>query len=241
MECVSVAAREQPDLSLVIVAYNEEACIENTVTDLVRELTQAKVSFELVVVDNGSTDRTGQVIRNMAKCDRRLRPVRVERNRGYGFGVLYGLRVASGKWLGYMGADGQIAPSDVIRTFKLVKDGECDLAKVIRVKRGDGAFRAFLSATYNRFLHLVFPSVGTRDVNGVPKFFSAELFKKLDLRSKGWFIDTELMVQAMQRFRPRVSEVPVVFKPRAAGKSYVKPKIVVELLLGIVRLKLGGC
>src|SRR5215471_9097164 len=87
--------RSGPEVSLVMPCYNEEAVVRYTVSRLLNAFRKAGYSLEIVAVDNGSSDRTGEIIRELAAADPAIVPHRVEVNEGYGKGVLEGLPVAS--------------------------------------------------------------------------------------------------------------------------------------------------
>ncbi len=80
-----------PDLSLVMPAFNEEEIVAATVSELLEAFERAGHRLEIVAVDNGSSDRTGAILRELSSRDPRVVPLRVEVNQGYGFGVLAGL------------------------------------------------------------------------------------------------------------------------------------------------------
>src|SRR5438874_1449531 len=128
-----------PDLSLAVPLYDEAQNVERVARGLLEAL--EGVSLELILVDNGSRDGTGGCIEALANGEPRIRPARVEVNRGYGRGVRAGLEGASGAWLGWMGGDGQIDPHDVRRLWERARDADAELVKVARVKRHDGVRR----------------------------------------------------------------------------------------------------
>ena len=227
-----------PTLSLVLVAYNEEGNIEQTVVGLQTILKEANVDYHLILVNNGSNDATEDIAKRLAEEDPRLSVISIEVNQGYGWGVICGLDHVSDGFAGYMGSDGQVDPRDVVEILRLVETGHCDLAKAKRITRGDGFIRRSLSLCYNSLVSLVFP-VSTNDVNAVPKIFRSELVNKLDLRSKDWFIDTELMIKAGD-LKLRIEEHPVIFHARQAGNSHVKVRIVWDLLWDVLAFKVKG-
>ena len=103
--------------SLVIPCYNEAANLP-LLLDNCRELASHE-GVEVVLVDNGSSDETQIVLRKLLPAYPRCRSVRVEHNQGYGFGILAGLKVASGEILGWTHADMQTDPCDALKGLKL--------------------------------------------------------------------------------------------------------------------------
>src|SRR5258705_3631911 len=104
-----------PKLSLVIPLYDEEAGARAVAVGLYRALDAAAIDYELVLVDNGSRDRTGAIVDELSIENPRVRKVRVEVNRGFGYGILQGLAATRGAWVGYLGRGRQIAPHDRVR------------------------------------------------------------------------------------------------------------------------------
>jgi len=140
---------------MVMPLYNEERNIPQVIPELVAEFEKEGVDYELVLVDNGSRDATGNLLAGLARENPRLKVVTVEVNQGYGWGIISGLRQAQGHYIGYMCADGQISPRDVVRVYQRLLEGDCDLAKVWRTERYDGALRRINSAIYNSIIDSV--------------------------------------------------------------------------------------
>ena len=209
----------QPDVSLVIPLYNEEGNVRSLVATLAPAL--AGLDHELILVDNGSRDGTSGLIDELAAAADTIRKVTVEHNEGYGHGILSGLREARGRWVAFMCGDLQVAEADVaVILEKAVSEGH-DLVKAVRVDRRDGFKRRFFSFALNRLVPLVF-ATGGQDVNGTPKVMTRDLFQRLSLESKRWFIDAEIMIKASTMPTLSLAEVPVVFHPRREGRSTVR-------------------
>lgn len=222
-----------PELSLVIPLYNEEANLPTVPAAVSAALAEAGLDYELVLVNNGSRDRTGEMLDDMARRDPRIRIVTVPVNEGYGWGVSCGLAVCRGKAVGYMGGDGQIRPQDVVAVYCLLRDRHLHLAKVRRVSRCDGWQRRVVTTICNVIFPLLFP-VNTDDINGTPKIMRADVYRALRPRSRDWFIDAELMIKLGAR-GGTYGEIDVAFLPRAGGVSNVRPSSLLEFVRNIVR------
>src|SRR5687768_5438705 len=109
-----------PDLSIVMPCYNEEAIIPFTIPRLLSAFRNAGYRLELVVVDNGSSDRTGEIIQRLATADPWIVHHRVEINQGYGHGVLAAVPLCTAPWVGMLPADGQVDAEDVVRLYEAV-------------------------------------------------------------------------------------------------------------------------
>ena len=97
-----------PDISLIMPCFNEEQVVGYTIPKLSAAFRQAGHRLELIAVDNGSSDRTGEIIRELAAKDPSVVPHRVEINEGYGNGILNSVSRCGSPWVGIISADGQV-------------------------------------------------------------------------------------------------------------------------------------
>ncbi|MCB9832895.1 MAG: glycosyltransferase family 2 protein [Planctomycetes bacterium] len=230
---------EQPELSLVVPCYNEEAVLGFTVPQLHGAFAAAGIAIELILVDNGSTDRTGAIIADFVADGLPVRPVRVETNIGYGNGILQGIAVARGRYVGMIPADGQVDAVDVVKLYQvLAQAGPGLMAKVRRRFRLDGLRRKIISVCYNLFVFLLFPNLGSIDVNGSPKILPAEALRRMELESRQWFLDPEIMIKA-KVLGLRVLEMNVFAQMRSAGTSHVRMGTCWEFFRKLVAMRFG--
>jgi len=214
--------KAQPEISFVVPCYNEEAIVGYTVTRLLNAFHRAGYRLELVVVDNGSSDRTGEIIKDLASKNSSVVHLRVEKNEGYGHGVLSGIALCTAPWIGIIPADGQVDAEDVVRLYEAVvaSNGHV-LAKVRRRFRMDGTWRKVVSAGYNLFVRLLWPRLGSIDINGLPKIIPRDSLAAMRLKSKGWLLDPEIMIKA-NYMGLRVMEFNVFGRLRGNGLSHVR-------------------
>lgn len=135
----------QPELSLVVSLYNEAGNVERVVRGLVAALERNGVDFEMVLVDNGSGDATGQILDSLKGQNSRIKLVSLPTNAGYGGGILAGLSRCRGRYVGYAWGDDQIHAEDVFRVFEVLKTDNLDLCKALRASREDSAERKVVS------------------------------------------------------------------------------------------------
>jgi len=223
-----------PDLSISIPFYNEEPNVRKVLEDSIQILEANNVDFEIIAIDNGSSDQTGKIIKEIAEHNAQVKPLRIELNQGYGNGILAGLNASKGRFIGYMDGDGQIDPEAVLGCYKeLLISDQFDLAKGF--PRGiPGSFiRRYISKFYNAFVTSLF-RIETLGINCKPKIFKRELFEKLNLESKDWFIDAEIMIKAT-RLNVRYIDYPIQFKERLEGESNVRIMTAFEFLFNFTR------
>jgi glycosyltransferase involved in cell wall biosynthesis len=233
-------ARRPPEVSFIMPCYNEQDVIEYTIPQLVQAFEQAGHRLELVACDNGSTDRTGEIIRELVARGLPVVYHRIEKNEGYGNGVLRTIPVCSAPWIGIIPADGQVDAEDAARLFEVVKhtDGRV-LGKVRRRFRMDGLTRKLVSVAYNGFVFLLWPRLGSIDVNGSPKIIHRDVLAAMDLQSKEWFLDPEMMVKA-HYLGVRVIEMNVFARMRSNGLSHVRAAACLEFFVKLLNFRFGG-
>jgi glycosyltransferase involved in cell wall biosynthesis len=228
-----------PEISFIMPCYNEQDVIPYTIPQFVQAFEAAGHRLELIACDNGSHDRTGEIIKGFVAQGMPIVYHRVEPNEGYGNGVLKSIPVCTAPFIGIIPADGQVDAEDVARLFQVVKhtDGRV-LGKVRRRFRMDGLLRKIVSVAYNGFVFVLWPGLGSIDVNGSPKILHRDVIQAMDLQSKRWFLDPEIMVKA-HYLDVRVLEMNVFARMRSNGLSHVRPNTCVEFLAGLLRFRFG--
>lgn len=223
------------ELSIAIPFYNEEQNARKTVEDMVSAVQRHHIDYELILVNNGSRDRTGEILEELCSDNPRLKSIHLIANAGYGGGIITGLHYCTGKYLGYTWGDNQIRAEDVVGVYKLLKGNGLDWAKGRRIQRFYGLQRKIISKIYNILFKLIFRAP-TEDVNGVPKIFTRECYANMDISSTNWFIDAEIMLKSIHGMY-RFGELPLIFYPREGGSSNVNVLTVVEFIINMIQHK----
>ena len=225
--------------SIVIPFCNEEKNVKYVLEGISKEFKNYK--YEIIAVDNASSDNTKNVIKRLAEKNKHIKYLYV-RERGYGNAIINGLKKCRGKYLGYGWGDGQMDNKDVIKVFDILKNKNLDLCKVKRINRKDSFYRRLQSFVYNFFYRIIFPYMKFElfgDMNGCPKVFNRKAYKKLEISSKRWFIDTEIMIKA-NKYKLNMEEIPIIFRKRRSGKSNLRLKVVFEFIKEAINFKLKG-
>lgn len=229
-----------PDLSLVVPAYNEAGGVGATIDRLFAAFGASPYVLEVVAVDNGSTDGTGQILRGMQARHPRLRVHTVAVNQGYGNGILEGIPHTQAPWVGMIPADGQVDAEDVVRLFEAALASDAPVvAKVRRRFRLDGMRRKVVSVAYNLMVVALWPGLGTLDMNGSPKLLRRDALLAMRLTSRQWFLDPELMIKA-HYMGLRVLEVNVFARMRGTGMSHVRVSTCWEFFAELLRYRFLG-
>lgn len=231
----------RPDLSLVIPCYNEEDALPPTVQKLMRAFQAQDIGLELVCVDNGSSDRTAEVIADLAKrYPGQIHSARVIRNIGMGQGVLTGIPLATAPLVGVIPADGQVDAEDCVRLYEAVTDvGGPVVGKVRRRFRMDGTLRKIVSVVYNLFVRALWPGIGSWDINGCPRILPRDVWLSMELESTNWLLEPETLIKA-HYLGLRVIELNVFARTRARGLSHVRASTCWEFFVYLIRFRFSG-
>lgn len=204
-------------LSLVMPAFNEAAGIADAVAEAHEALVGLGYEFELVVVDDGSTDGTGAAVAELAALWPRVRLLTHSTNLGYGAALRTGFEAARFDLVAFTDADGQFFLDDLEDLATLAR--ECPVAVGRRVDRKDPWRRRFLSWGYNVLVRL-FLGTGVRDCDCALKVFQRDAIQYLLPDSTGFFVNSEMLCRARQ-LGFTVAEVGVRHRPRRSGVSKV--------------------
>ncbi len=235
----SQSAAADPELSLVIPCYNEEACLPLTLPPLVDAFRHAGVPLELVLVDNGSHDATSAVIDDLISKGLPVVKGTVPDNQGQGLGFLTGIRLARGRFIGWICADGQVRSEDVLAIFESLRDAPAPaMAKARRRYRQDSWLRKINSIVYNALFQVLFLGIRSLDINGNPKIFPADVLRQMELQSIDWFLEAEAMLKA-DYLRLPIIEMDVIGLSRADGHSHVRLSAVLEFIKNMLVYRLG--
>ncbi len=204
----------EPDLSVIVFAYNEEANIGPVMSELIAWLARHEPSAEVVFVDDGSSDGTSTEAKN-ALSARPHQLVRHQTNRGIGAALKSGVRIARGSWVTFLPADGQIAP-EAIGTLRAaaVRDG-ADVVFSVYDHRDDGWHRKILSAGVRTLILAVH---GVRMRSDGPYLFRRELFDPDVLKPDTFFLNFEFPIRMLGQ-GVRTTVVTIACRPRRAGRS----------------------
>lgn len=223
-------------LSIFLPMWNEELYVERAV-EVASRVGAAMVAdgdiadYEVLVVDDASTDRTPQLADALAAADRHVRVVHHERNRKLGGAIKTGFANATGDLVLYSDADLPFdMEAEVPRAVRLLRQYEVDMVSAYRLDRtGEGYLRAVYTFFYNLMIRWMF-RIKARDINFAFKLCHRRIFERVQLQSEGSFIDAELFIRATG-LGFDVLQIGVDYFPRTRGESTLaSPGIIVTIL-----------
>ena len=202
---------------MVLPAYNEAATIEQAVREAVAALSAITHDFEVLVIDDGCTDNTAQLVEATAQRWPQVRLVRQPRNLGYGAALRRGFAEAKNELVGFTDSDCQFDLTELNRLVMLTKDYQ--IVSGYRIDRKDPWLRRFYSAGYNVLVRLL---LGTRlrDCDCALKLFHRDALAQLSISTDGYLVNGEMLARARQ-LDYSICEVGVSHRERAGGTSKV--------------------
>jgi glycosyltransferase involved in cell wall biosynthesis len=202
-------------ISAVLPAYNEEGNIREAVHRTMEAVAAHTSDYEIVVVDDGSRDRTSEILQATMAEHPQVRVVRHQVNRGYGGALRSGFEAATKELVFLVASDNQYDPSEISRLLPLM--GGADIVTGYRARRQDPFLRRIYAWCWNTLVNLLFGYLG-RDVDCAFKLFRREILEEIALTSSGALIDTQLLAGA-RRQGFRIREVAVSHFPREVGQQ----------------------
>lgn len=207
-------------ISAVLVSYNEAANLTQVIEGTLDALLDVVPSFEVIVVDDGSTDATRRIANELASSHPEVRVIHLAKQQGYGSALRAGLAAATKQYVFILDANRRYNPADLDRLVKW--DDAYDVVAGYRVRRIDSAPRRFVGVLYRLAARVIF-GLKYRDVNCGFKLVRASLLQGMALHAKSTAVATEMLYRAGQQ-GALVREVAVrhYSRPTAAASSIVR-------------------
>lgn len=201
-------------ISVILPAFNEEKNIENTLSNTINYLNKTFSNFEIIVVDDGSTDKTFKVVEQIAVKYHNIILKKHEINRGYGQSLKTGFDTASKEFIFFMDSDGQFEISDLDKLTPHITDKNIVIG--YRYQRADTNIRKLNTLLYHTYLRTIF-KLKVKDVDCAFKLFPREAYLKIrPIRSEGAFFSAEFLLKLIKEDYNLV-EIAVNHYPRLYG------------------------
>jgi len=202
-------------LTVFFPCHNEEGNIRQVYESAAKALENLSLDYELIFVDDGSTDQTPQIADAIAAADPRVRVVHHPTNLGYGAALQSGFRAATKTLVFYTDGDGQFDLNELPPLLPLMT--QCDIVSCFRLNRQDNWIRNFNAWCWTRLVCFLF-HLKIKDINCAYKLYKRGIFDRFEMRSTGALINTEIFARAVRRGYAIV-QVGVHHFPRARGRQ----------------------
>lgn len=229
-------------ISCVFPCFNEELNIARAVSTLSEVLGSEAVKgmvadYEIIVVNDGSSDRTAEIVGALAAADARVRLISFERNRGYGAAVLAGLAAARSELVFFSDSDNQFDYAELTQLLPLAE--RYDVVCGYRKDRRDPLMRKLNAFGWSLTVRALFGYL-VRDLNCAFKLFRRSALQRIDvgsLQSRGALVNTELLVR-LKAANQSIVEVPVTHLPRVAGTATgANPRVILRAFAELFQLR----
>lgn len=195
-------------------AYNEEGNIATTIIDARKAAKLVAEDYEIIVVDDGSTDRTLEVVAELERNDKNIKIVKHNKNLGYGAAVKTGLKTCKKDWIFFTDSDGQFH-YDELEKFVNHRD-KADLIIGYRRKRMDPFHRVFVAQVLLKLWNFALFGLTVRDVDCAYKLFKKDVRDSVNLKTESAITVTEFIVKA-KALGFKIIQLPVQHYPRKFG------------------------
>jgi glycosyltransferase involved in cell wall biosynthesis len=221
-------------ISVFFPCYNEEANVANTITKALAILDILTSDYEVIIVNDGSDDRTGQIADQLAAANPHIKAVHHPKNRGYGGAVQSGIRASTKEFVFYTDGDGQFDMSELPPLLPLMKD--YDIVACWRINRQDPWIRKLNAWCWTRLVNFVF-HMRIRDVDCAFKLCRRGIFDTMLLHSTGALISAEILARAV-RHGYRITQKGVHHYPRTAGvQTGAKLRVIIRAFKELFKLR----
>ncbi|MCL4459418.1 MAG: glycosyltransferase family 2 protein [Chloroflexi bacterium] len=224
-----------PSISVVLPAHNEEENLPQMLRATTEVLSKITSDYEIIVVDDGSTDHTAEITQSWAQSDAHIRLQQHPRNVGYGGALATGFAAATKELVLLTDSDNQFDVTEINKLLPLID--QADLVVGYRAPRRDPFVRRLNGLGWNMLVNLLF-GYTCRDVDCAFKLFKRSILQKVRIVSRGATFSAEFLVRA-RRQGYRIREVPVKHLPRLAGvQSGARPDVIWRAFGELVRFRL---
>jgi len=227
-------SRSSVSITVFFPCYNEQDNVAKVTEQAVRVLEDLGADYEVIIVDDGSSDGTGRVADQMAAANPRVRVIHHPQNRGYGAALQSGFRGATKELVFYTDGDAQFDIAEMPPLLPLMED--YDIVSCYRMNRQDTPVRKLCGWLWTRLTGVLF-SLNLRDIDCAFKLYKRAIFDNIRMESQGALIDTEILARAARQGY-RITQRGVHHYPRTAGQQTGgNPKVILRAFKEVIKLR----
>ncbi|MDD5195050.1 MAG: glycosyltransferase family 2 protein [Candidatus Omnitrophica bacterium] len=202
-------------LSVFFPAYNEQDNIARTVKNAFEIIPELAENFEIMVVDDGSRDKTADVLKQLSEKYENLKVLTHQKNKGYGGALKTGFSNAKYDYIFFTDGDGQFHLQELEKLLPLI--AICDIAAGFRIKRQDPIYRILNAHAYNLLIRILF-GLNAKDIDCAFKLIKKRAIEPRKLKSNAGFISAEFLIRAKKRGFV-IKQVGVTHLARKSGRA----------------------
>jgi glycosyltransferase involved in cell wall biosynthesis len=224
-------------LSVFLPAYNEEANLKQTVKNVVENLSKNLSEWEIIIVDDGSGDKTGDIADSLADKNKNIKVIHHHPNKGYGGAFKSGLYAAKYPWISFIDSDGQFDFSEISRFIATQQKTKADMVIGYYLGRKVSPLRKLNSKVWQFIVWLLF-GLKVKDIDCGFKLISKEIVDKIEpLQSeRGAFISSEFLIKS-KKMGFKIVEIGVQHYPRKQGEATgAKLNVIIQSFIDLFTL-----
>lgn len=224
------------DISVFLPCYNEEAVLEKTVEKTLSVIREQFTNWELILINDGSSDNTGKIIDGFAKADKRIIALHHRQNRGYGAALKSGFYTSRYPWIAFIDGDGQFDFSEIDSFVSTQQKTGADLVIGYYRRRQVPFFRKVNTFVWQSVVFLLF-GLKVRDIDCAFKLISRKVIDTIpQLESeRGAFISSELLIKS-KKAGFKIVEVPVTHYPAHREGTGARLNVILKSFSDLFRL-----
>jgi glycosyltransferase involved in cell wall biosynthesis len=220
-------------ISVFFPCYNEQGNIARTTQRAIDVLQKLNSDYEVIIVDDGSSDTTGQIADEIAGQNNRVKVVHHPTNLGYGASLQSGFKAATKELVFYTDGDGQFNINELPSLLPLIK--QYDIISCYRLNRQDNLIRKLNGWAWTKLVGFLF-NMKIRDIDCAFKLYKREIFDNIQMSSRGALISAEILARAVRKGYT-ITQRPVHHYPRTAGvQTGAKPRVIFRAFKELFKL-----
>jgi len=224
---------QRPAIAVFFPCYNEQDNVALTVGRALEVLEKLNADFEVIIVDDGSTDRTSQIADEIAGQNSKVKVVHHHTNLGYGAALQSGFKAATKELVFYTDGDGQFDITELPPLLPLMD--KADIVSCYRLNRQDNLIRKINGWCWTKLVCLLF-GMKVRDIDCAFKLYKREIFDNIKMSSTGALINAEILARSIRKGYT-ITQRGVHHYPRTAGKQTgAKPRVIIQAFKELIKL-----
>jgi len=224
------------NISFVLPMFNESQNIRRTIGTIKNLAKQLADDYEIVVVDDASTDASVRLVEEVAATDDVIKLFCLKKNTKFGGAFAKGFEEARKDVIVYMDSDMPVKLEDIKESIPFIADFDI-VTGYSKVKKGDTVFRKIVSRTYNFLVESLF-GLNVKDINSGYKVVRKSVIEGIKFISRSPFVDVELFLYA-KRKNCTIHQFPLIFMPRDGGRSYIaRLPVILATFMDMIKVKI---